>query len=158
MVGEREKSRSSEAQRPGPDDLQAGIDRWPRQAQRAESVLLAAGQPLRHSLEHGAQKGKGGPRRIQVVEPAAQGGGVGDAIGILERRRGIFPRASLHKAPPQRLAARDQTVVGIRQGESGQEAKDYTAQRTETAAVADPIVTLIMGLLASPAMTDDRME
>ena len=92
------------------------------------------------------------------MEPAAQGGGVGDAIGIFERRRGIFPRAPLHKAPPQRLAARAQAVVGVRQGESGQEAKDYTAQRTKTAAVADPIVTLIMGLFASPAMTDDRME
>src|SRR5260370_36569903 len=134
------------------------MDRWPSQAQGAESVLLAAGQPLRHGLEHGAQKGKGRPRRIQLVEPAAQGGGVGDAIGIFERRRGIFPRAPLHKAPPQRLAARYQTVVGVRQGGSGQKAKDYTAQRTETAAVADPIVTLIMGLLASPAMTDDRIE
>jgi len=57
-------------------------------------------------------KGKGGPRRIQVVEPAAQGGGVGNAIGIFERRRGIFPRAPFHKAPPQRLATRDQTVMG----------------------------------------------
>jgi hypothetical protein len=121
-------------------------------------VLLAAGQPLRHGLEHGAQEGKGRPRRIQVVEPAPQGGGVGNAIRVFERRRGIFPRAPLHKAPAQRLAAGDQTIVCVRQGESGQEAKDYTAQRTETAPVADPIVTLIMGLLASPAMTDDRME
>ena len=121
-------------------------------------MLLAAGQPLRYGLEHGAQEGKGRPRRIQLVEPAAQGGGVGDAIRVFERRRGIFPRAPLHKAPTQRLASGDQTVVGVWQGESGQEAKDYTAQRTETAAVADPIVTLIMGLLAPPAMTDDRME
>jgi hypothetical protein len=122
-------------------------------------VLLAAGQPLRHGLEHGAQKGKGGPRRIQVVEPAAQGGGVGNAIRIFERRRSIFPRAPLHKAPPQRLAARDdQTVMGVRQGESGQETKDYTAQRTEPTAVPDPIVTLIMGLLPSPAMADDRVQ
>jgi hypothetical protein len=121
-------------------------------------VLLAAGQPSRHGLEHGAQKGKGGPRRIQVVEPAAQGGGVGDAIGIFERRRGIFPRAPFHRAPPQRLATRDQTVMGIRQRESGKETKDYTAQGTDAAAVPDPIVTLIMGLLPSPAMADDRME
>jgi hypothetical protein len=97
-------------------------------------VLLSAGQPLRYGLEHGAQEGKGRPRRIQLVEPAAQGGGVGDAIRVFERRRGIFPRAPLHKAPTQRLASGDQTVVGVWQGESGQEAKDYTAQRTETAA------------------------
>ena len=152
------KKLTSETQWPGPEDLQAGIDRWPRQGQRAESVLLAAGQPLRHGLEHGAQKAKGGPRRIQVVEPASQSRGVGDAIGIFERRRSIFPRAPLHKAPPQRLTARDETVVGVRQGESWQEAKDYTAQRTEAAAVPDPIVTLIMGLLPSPAMADDRIE
>ena len=121
-------------------------------------MLLTASQPLRHRSEHGTQNGKGGPRRIQVMEPAAQGGGVRDAIGIFERRRGIFPRASLHKAPPQGDAARGQTVMGVRQGESGKETKDYTAQRTDAAPVADPIVTLIMGLLASPTMTDDRME
>ena len=66
----------------------------------------------------------------------------------------------IEKTVPVELrdAARDQTVVGIWQGERGQEAKDYTTQRTETAAVPDPIVSLIMGLLASPAMADDRME
>ena len=79
-------------------------------------------------------------------------------MGMFERRRGVFPRASLHKTPPQRRAARDQTVVGVRQGESGQETKDYAAQRAQTAAVPDPIVALIMGLFASPAMADDRME
>ena len=92
------------------------------------------------------------------MEPASESGGVGDAIGIFERRCGIFPRAPLHKAPPQRLTARDQTVMRVRQGESGQEAKDYSAQRTEAASVPDPIVTLIMGLLPSPAMADDRIE
>ena len=121
-------------------------------------MLLAAGQPSRHSLEHGAQKGKGGPRRIQVVEPAAQGGGVGNAMRIFERRRGVFPRALLHKAPPQRLAARDQTVLGVRRGESGQETKDYAAQRAQTTSIPNPIVTLIMGLFPSPAMADDRIE
>ena len=79
-------------------------------------------------------------------------------MGMFERRRGVFPRASLHKTPPQRRAARDQTVVGVRQGESGQETKDYAAQRAQTAAIPDPIVALIMGLFASPAMADDRME
>ena len=66
----------------------------------------------------------------------------------------------IEKTVPVELrdAARDQTVVGIWQGERGQEAKDYTTQRTETAAVPDPIVSLILGLLASPAMADDRME
>ncbi len=92
------------------------------------------------------------------MKPAAQGGGVGHAIGIFERRRGTFPRAPLHKAPPQRRAARDQTVLGVRQGESGQETEDYATQWAQTAAIPNPIVTLIMGLFASPAMTDDRME
>ena len=53
-------------------------------------MLLAASQPLRHGLEHGPQKAKGGPRRIQVVEPASQSGGVGDAIGIFQRRRSML--------------------------------------------------------------------
>ena len=79
-------------------------------------------------------------------------------MGIFERRRGVFPRASLHKTPPQRRAARDQTVVGVRQGESGQETKDYAAQRAQTTTIPNPIVTLIMGLFPSPAMADDRIE
>ena len=153
-----EKVDLSETQRPGPEDLKAGIDGWPRQGQRAEGGLLAAGYPLRHSLQHEVQKREGGPRRIQVVEPAAHSGGVGNAIGIFERRRCVFPRALLHKTPPQRLTTRDQTVMGVRQGEGWQETKNYAAQRTDAAAVPDPIVTLIMGLLASPAMADDRIE
>jgi hypothetical protein len=64
----------------------------------------------------------------------------------------------LHKVPPQRRAARHQTVVGVRQGKSGQETKDYAAQRAQTTAIPNPIVTLIMGLLPSPAMADDRIE
>ena len=156
--GEQEKSCSSETQRPGPEDLEAGIDGWPRQAQRTEGGLLAAGHPLRHSLKHGVQKGEGGPRRIQAVKPAAQGGGIGNVMRIFERGRGVLPRAVLHKAPPQRRAARHQTVVGVRQGESGQETKDYAAQRAQTTAIPNPIVTLIMGLFASPAMADDRIE
>jgi hypothetical protein len=48
--------------------------------------------------------------------------------------------------------------MGIRQGESGQETKDYTAQWTETAAVLDPIMSTIVGLLASPAVANDGME
>ena len=92
------------------------------------------------------------------MEPTAQGGRVGTAMNFLESRRGVFPRGSLHKTPPQRRAARNQTVVGVRQGESGQETKDYPAQRAQTAAIPDPIVALIIGLFASPAMADDGME
>src|SRR5215468_960898 len=77
---------------------------------------------------------------------------------IFERWRGVFPRALLYKAPSQRFTARHQTVVGVRQGKSGQETKDYAAQRAQTTTIPNPIVTLIMGLFASPAMADDRIE
>src|SRR5262249_56550644 len=47
--------------------------------------------------------------------------------------------------------------MGIRQGESGKETESMFAEFTEPAAVLDPIVTVIMRLLAPPAMADDRI-
>ena len=47
--------------------------------------------------------------------------------------------------------------MGIRQGESGKETESMFAEFAEPAAVLDPVVTVIMRLLAPPAMTDDRI-
>jgi hypothetical protein len=105
----------------------------------------------------GRRKEKAGREESRLWNQRRRVEGSGRRLGF-ERWRGVFPRASLHKAPPQCLAARDQTVVGVWQGESRKETKYYTAQRTQATAVPDPIVTLIMGLLLSPAMADDRME
>src|SRR6476619_4311212 len=68
-----------------------------------------------------AQKREGRPRRIQTVEPSAQGGGIRHAIRIFHRGRGSFPEVSFQAIPSQRLAAGDQAVVAIRRRERGQE-------------------------------------
>jgi hypothetical protein len=82
---------------------------------------------------------------------------VRNAIRIFHRWGGAFPRVVLHKTSPQRLTARDQTVMGIRQGESGKKTESMFAEFAEPAAVLDPVVTVVMRLLAPPAMTDDRI-
>ena len=79
-------------------------------------------------------------------------------IRIFQWRRGVFPRAMLNKPSHQCLAARDQTVMGIGQGESGKETESSLAELAAAAAVVDPIVSVIMCLFAAPAMADDRIN
>jgi hypothetical protein len=63
----------------------------------------------------------------------------------------------LHKTSPQCLTARDQAVLSIRKGESGKETESVLAEFAEPAAVLDPVVTVVMRLLAPPAMANDRI-
>lgn len=150
-----EEKLMSQAQGPGPGDLQARIEREPGQAQGAENRRLAAFQPLRHNLQCTAQKAKGRARSIQAATPAAQGGRGGHAIGVFEQWGSIFPGTALHKAPPQRFAARHQTVLGVGQGESREEADRHAAVLALAASVADQVVTVVMRLLAPPAVASD---
>jgi hypothetical protein len=121
------------------------------------SVLLPAGQPLLYGFESASQKRKR-RRRIQTAAPAAESGRVRNAIRIFHRWGGAFPRAVLHKTSPQCLTARDQAVLGIRKGESGKETESVFAEFAEPAAVLDPVVTVVMRLLAPPAMANDRID
>lgn len=120
------------------------------------SELLAAGQPLFYGFNRASQKRKR-RRRIQAAAPAAEGRRIRNTIRIFHRWGGAFPRIVLHKTSSQCLTARDQTVMGIRQGKSGKETESMLAEFAEPAAVLDPVVTVVMRLLAPPAMTDDRI-
>lgn len=60
----------------------------------------------------------------------------------------------LSEASPQHLAARDQTVMGIGQGESGEETESYPAELAEEAMVLDPVVAIVMRLFAPTSMAD----
>src|SRR3984893_15796166 len=145
----------SEAQRP--EDLQKRKQRWPGQAQGTTVELLSACQPLPHDFHGGSQKGKRGPRRIQTAEPAAQGGRGRDAIRVFDRRRRVFPRTVLQEISPQCLTACDQAVVGIGLGEKRKKSKGESAGRADAAANLDPVVILVMGLLAPSAVADNRI-
>jgi hypothetical protein len=72
-------------------------------------------------------------------------------------RQRAFPRTMLQKVSSQRLAARDQTVLGVWQGENGKEREGCLAPRAQAAANPNPVVTLVMSLFAPSAMADDRI-
>jgi hypothetical protein len=104
-----------------------------------------------------AQKGSGGLGRIQATRPAAERAGIGHAISVFERRRHLFPGTVLLKALPQGLRASQQAVVGVRERKWRQEGEGLRATRTATAPDPNPIVMLIVRLLAAASVADDRI-
>ena len=93
--------------------------------------------------------------RIQVAEPAAEGGRVRDTIRILERRCCALPRTILQKVSPQCLTACDQTVMGVGRREPREKSEGQSAKVADATAYLDPVVTLVMRLFAPSAVTDD---
>jgi hypothetical protein len=77
--------------------------------------LIAVSQPVSHTSERLAEKGKGRLGAVQAARPATKRGGIRHAVRVFERRSRFFPGAVLHKAPPQRLTASQQTVVRVRE-------------------------------------------
>jgi len=118
---------------------------------------MAAWQPMSDAGERLAQKGKGGLGGIQATRPAAERGGIGDAIRVFERRRRLFPGALLLKAPPQGLATSQQAVVGVRERKRREESEGLAATGAVAATDCDPVVMLIVRLLAAAPMADDRI-
>jgi hypothetical protein len=110
-----------------------------------------------HAGERLAEKGKGRLGVVQAVGPAAECGRIGQAVRVFERRCGLFPGAVLGKALLQCLRARQQTVVRVRERKQREEGEGPLATGTATATNANPIVMLIMRLLAA-SVTDDRIN
>jgi hypothetical protein len=63
----------------------------------------------------------------------------------------------LLKAPLQCLNARQQTVVCVREREQREKGKGLPATGAATATDANPVVMLIVGLLAAASVADDRI-
>src|SRR6266478_4621491 len=76
---------------------------------------------------------------------------------VLQRRRRLFPRTALYKAPPQCLTANQQAVLSVRERKQRQEGEGLPATGTATAPNPDPIVVFIMRLLAAASVADDRI-
>ena len=89
--------------------------------------------------------------------PATERAGIGHAVRVFERRSRFFPGAVLHKAPPQCLTARQQTVMGVRERKQRQEGEGLSATVAATAPDLDPIMVFIVRLLAAVPMADDRI-
>jgi hypothetical protein len=151
MVGARENFSKTQ----GPEHLQNPSQ--PRQRPSLEVGLIVVRQPMSEAGQRLAQKGRSGLRRIQAAGPAAEGGGIGHAIGILERRRSPLPGAVLHKAPLQCLTASRQAVVRVRERKPWQEGEGVPATGATTATDADPVVMLVVRLLAAASVADDRI-
>lgn len=141
MVGEEKFF--SETQ--GPENLQNRSQ--PRQRPSFVIGRIAARQPVSHASV----------RFVEPVGPAAECGGIGHAIWIFECRRRLFPGGMLHKAPLQCLTARQQTVVRVRERKQRQKREGLLATGAAAATDANPVVMLIMGLLAAASVADDRI-
>ena len=119
--------------------------------------LIATCQPVSDASERLVEKRKGRLRAVQSVGPAAKRGRIGHAIRIFERRRCLFPGRVLHKASPQCLTARQQTVVRVGERKQREKSEGIPATGAATAADADPVVMLIVCLLAAASVADDRI-
>jgi len=140
----------------GPENLQNRSQ--PRQRPSLVIGGIATRQQVSHAGERLVEKGKCRLGAVQAVGPAAKCRRIGHAIRICERRRCLFPGAVLHQAPPQCLTARQQTVVRVRERKRRQEGKGSLATEAAAATNVNPIVMLIMRLLAAASVTDDRVN
>jgi hypothetical protein len=137
----------------GPKDLQNRSE--PRQS--LVTRRIGECQPMSNTRERLAQKGSRWLRGIQAMGPATKRGGIGHSVRVFERRRRLFPGAVLHSTPPPCLTTCQQAVAGVRERKPRQEGEGLPATGAATATDANPVVMLIMRLLAAVSVTDDRI-
>jgi len=104
-----------------------------------------------------AQEGSRHLGGIQAASPAAERGGIGQAIGVFKRRCCFFPGAVLLEAPPQGLTASQEAVVRVGEREGRKEGERFPAIRAAATADLDPVVIRIVRLLAAASMANDRI-
>jgi hypothetical protein len=140
----------------GPENLQSRS----QPGQRPSLVIggIATRQPVSHAGERLVEKGKCRLGAIHAVGPAAERGRIGHTVRVFERRWCLFPGAVLHEAPPQCLTARQQTEVRVRGRKQRQEGEGSLATGAAAATNVNPIVMLIMRLLAAASVADDRIN
>ena len=94
---------------------------------------------------------------IHATRPTAERGRVGRSVWVFERGRRLLPGAVLHKAPHQCLATSQQAVMGVRERKPGQEREGFPATGAPSTADVNPVVMLVVRLLAAASMADDRI-
>jgi hypothetical protein len=94
---------------------------------------------------------------VQSARPAANRGGIGQAIRVFELRQCLLPATVLQQAPLQCLAARQQAVMGVRQGKHRQKGESLSAVDAAASTNPDPFVMFVVRLLAAASVTDDRI-
>ena len=150
MVGEEIFSATQ-----GPENLQN-----PSQPSQRPSLLIdriTRCQPVSDAGERLAEKRKSRLGAVQSVGPAAKRGRIGHAVRVFERRHRLLPRTMLHKAPPQSLTARQQTVVGVWERKQWKKGEGLPATSAATTTDPNPIVMCIVRLLATASVADDQI-
>ena len=137
----------------GPKDLQNRSQ--PRQS--FVTRLVGECQPMSDAGEGLTQKGSRWLGGIQALGPATERGGIGHPIRVFERRPRLFPGAVLHHTPPPCLTTSQQAVARVRERKPRQEGEGLSATGAATATDANPVVMLIVRLLAAASVTDDRI-
>jgi hypothetical protein len=141
----------SETQRP--KDLQSRSQ--PRQS--FVTHLIGECQPMTDAGEGLTQKGSRWLGGIQAMGPATERGGIGHPIRVFERGPRLFPGAVFHNTPPPCLTTSQQAVLRVRERKPRQEGEGLPATGAATATDANPVVMLIVSLLAAASVTDDRI-
>ena len=135
------------------------MQNWSQPRQRSSFVIgrITTRQPASDAGARLTEKRESRLRGVQAARPAAERGGIRHTIRVPERRRGLFPGAMFHKTPPQCLTARPQTVVRVRERKARQEGEGLPTTGATAAPDVNPVVMLIVRLLAAASMADDRI-
>ena len=118
--------------------------------------LTTAIQPMSYTGNGLAEEGKLRLRTVQAARSAPNGGRTGQTIRVLELRQRFFPGTVLSKASPQRLAACQQTVMRVREREYWKEGEGQTATNAPPTMNPNPVVMLVVSLLAAPPVPNDQ--
>ena len=120
-------------------------------------VDVTTRQPVSNASQRLAQERQSQLRAIPAARPAADCRSIGHAVRVFECRHRFFPGAVFHQAASQRLTACQQAVMRVRERKQWEESEGLSANRAAAAMDANPIVMLIVRLLAAAAMADDRI-
>jgi len=138
---------------------------WPKNLQNrshpthpASFVIepIATPSPVSNPSKRLAEKGEHKLRAVHPVRPTTQCGRIGYAIRVLKQRRCFFPGALFYKSAPERITTRQQAVMRIRERKQWQESEGLSTHCATTATNRNPIMMLIVRLLAAASVADDR--
>jgi hypothetical protein len=140
----------------GPEVLQNRS--YPGQWSNFARILTATIHPMSYTSDGLTEEGERQLRRVQVARPSPHRGSIRQPIRVLQRGHCPLPRAVLYKTPQQRLATRQQAVMRVRKREQRKKSEGRPAIGAASAMDPNPVVMLVVCLLAAAPMTDNRIS
>ena len=140
-----------------PWQLQQADRAW-RRAKTAEKISLEETQGL-NAKENSVSllEPKCFLLTFLFIGPANVRSFCGEVVEFMANFQETLREAAKRKAQPQDFAARQETVVRIRQRVDRQEGHSHATVLTLAAPVADPVMTAVMRLFGSPAEALNRI-